>query len=145
MAWTLYDNFRLRMMNGNAVNFTTGGDTIKIAVTTATYTPNAATHDFFDDITNEVTGTNYTAGGAALASKTLNLASGTVTFDAADQTILQNAGGFTTGRRLIMYVDTAGAASTDPLIAFHSEASDFGNVAGDLTFQWDALGILTSP
>jgi hypothetical protein len=144
VAWTLYDNFRLGMMNGNAINFATAGDTIKIAITTSAYTVDQALHDFFNDITNEVSGTGYTAGGTALASKTLNLSSGTVTFDAADQTYTQNAAGFSTGRRLIMYKDT-GTASTSRLIAYHSEASDFGNVAGDLTLQWDSLGIITSP
>jgi hypothetical protein len=46
-------------------------DTIKVALTTSTYTPNLDTHDYFDDITNEITGTGYTAGGATLASKTI--------------------------------------------------------------------------
>ena len=144
MAWTLYDNFRLKMMNGNAVNFSTSGDTIKVAITTSSYTVDQAAHDFFNDVTNEVSGDGYTAGGTALGSKTLNLSSGTVTFDAADQTYTQEAGGFSNGRRLVMYKDT-GNAATSPLIAYHSEASDFGNVAGDLTLQWDSLGIITSP
>lgn len=46
-------------------------DTIKVALLTSSYTPNYDTHDFFDDITNEVTGTGYTAGGATLGSKTV--------------------------------------------------------------------------
>lgn len=45
-------------------------DTIKVMLTTSTYTPNADTHDYKDDVTNEVTGTGYTAGGATLAFKT---------------------------------------------------------------------------
>lgn len=144
MAWTLFDNFRLKMMNGNAINFGASGDTLKVMITTNTYVPDQANHDFKDDVTNEVSGTGYTAGGAALASKTLNLASGVVTFDAADQTISQNAGGFSNGRKLVLYKDT-GTPSTSPLIAYHSHNADFGNVAGDLTLQWDSLGILTSP
>jgi hypothetical protein len=37
----------------------------------SSYTPAMATHDNYDDLTNEVTGTAYTAGGQALAAKTL--------------------------------------------------------------------------
>lgn len=48
-----------------------GTDTIKVALTTSTYTPNADTHDYFDDVTNEVTGTAYVAGGATLGTKTI--------------------------------------------------------------------------
>ena len=44
-------------------------DTIKVALVTSSYTFSDA-HNFFDDITNEVTGTGYTAGGMALGTKT---------------------------------------------------------------------------
>jgi hypothetical protein len=46
-------------------------DTIKVALTTSTYVPDIDVHDFFNDVTNEVTGTGYTAGGATLATPTL--------------------------------------------------------------------------
>lgn len=143
MAWTLFDNFRLNQLNGAAVtDFDT--DTIKVAICTNTFTPNQATHDFFNDVTNEVSGTNYTAGGPALANKSVALASGTVKFDADDVVIAQSGAGFSNGRHLILYKDT-GTASTSPLIAFHTAGADFGNVAGALTIQMDAAGIITSP
>src|SRR6185436_20007850 len=46
-------------------------DTIKVALVASGYTPNLDTHETFADITKEVSGTGYTAGGAALASKTI--------------------------------------------------------------------------
>jgi hypothetical protein len=46
-------------------------DTIKCALTTVTYAENLDTHETFADITNEVTGTGYTAGGVTLGSKTI--------------------------------------------------------------------------
>lgn len=52
---------------GGAINW--ASDTIKAAITTSTYTPDPLTHDFFNDVTNEVVGTGYTAGGATLAGK----------------------------------------------------------------------------
>ena len=41
-------------------------NTIKVALVTRPIRPNQDAHDFFDDITNEVSGTGYTAGGASL-------------------------------------------------------------------------------
>lgn len=46
-------------------------DTIKISLHTSSYTPNLDTHDYFSDVTNEVSGTGYTSGGATLASKAM--------------------------------------------------------------------------
>ena len=46
-------------------------DTIKVMLTTSLYTPDQDTHDFKNDVTNEVTGTGYTAGGQALTNKTV--------------------------------------------------------------------------
>lgn len=46
-------------------------DDMKIMLTTASYTPNIDTHEFKSDVTNEVVGTGYTAGGVSLGSKTI--------------------------------------------------------------------------
>ena len=56
----------------------------KVLLVTDSYTPNFDTHDFRDDLTNEVSGTGYTAGGQALTSTELTIASGVLTFDSAD-------------------------------------------------------------
>jgi hypothetical protein len=63
-------------------------DTIKVALTTSTYTPDQDTHDFFNDVTNEITGTGYSAGGATLTSPTVtyDTATNQVRLDAADTT-----------------------------------------------------------
>src|SRR5262245_25836462 len=46
-------------------------DTIKVMLTTNSYVPNLDTHEMKSDVTNEVTGTAYVAGGVTLSSKTL--------------------------------------------------------------------------
>jgi hypothetical protein len=46
-------------------------DSIKAMLTTSTYTPNLATHAYKSDVTNEVTGTGYTATGNVLTAVTL--------------------------------------------------------------------------
>jgi hypothetical protein len=141
-SWTLYDNFVLRQLNGNGVDLDT--DTIKAMIVTSAYTPSKASHVFRSSVTNEVTGTGYTAGGIALGTKTVALASGVVKFDADDITILQNAAGFANGRTVVLYKDT-GNPATDPLIAYGDMVSDKGNVSGDLTLIMDAAGIITAP
>jgi hypothetical protein len=45
----------------NNIDFDT--DTFKAMLVTSSYTPNKDTHDKRDDVTNEVAGTGYTAGG----------------------------------------------------------------------------------
>lgn len=46
--------------------------TVKVLLTTSSYTPNKDTHDYKNDVTNEVAnGGGYTTGGAAIASPTL--------------------------------------------------------------------------
>lgn len=117
-------------------------DTIKTSAHTNTYSPNQDTHDFFDDVTNEVTGTNYTAGGAALASPTVTRSTGTVTFDANDVVWTQSGAGFSTARKFVIYRST-GTASTSRLFSVVTADADVGNVTGDLTISWNASGIAT--
>jgi len=69
MAASLYPAIYTHLTGGSIVF---ASDTIKAAITTSAYTP-ALTDDFFNDVTNEVVGTGYTAGGATLASKTATL------------------------------------------------------------------------
>lgn len=46
-------------------------DTIKVMLATSTYTPNLDTHETKADVTNEVVGTGYVAGGTTLGTKTI--------------------------------------------------------------------------
>lgn len=142
MAWIEYDNFKLRQVNGNAIDLDT--DTLKLALVTSSYVPNAASHDFFDDVSaNEVTGSNYTAGGATLANQLVTLSAGTVTFDnTVDVTFTQHATGFTNARYAILYKST-GSAATSGLIAYADLGTDVGNQSGDLVLEFDSAGILT--
>lgn len=78
---------------GGAPNFDFLSDTIKIALLTSSYTPNLDTHDFFDDITNEVAnGNGYTTGGATLGTKAASYVA------AASATARQNSTAYTLGQ-----------------------------------------------
>lgn len=140
----IMDRFKLGQVNGaHPVDFDT--DTIKVVVLNNAYSFSQA-HEFLSDIaSNEVAGTGYTAGGVAVAGKTVALDGSAVEFAHNDVTILQNAGGFSTGRYWAWIKDT-GAAATSPIIMIMTEASDFGNVAGDLILDADpATGVLRWP
>src|SRR5512135_2516435 len=71
---------------GNAPNIDWLSDDIRVMLCTASYVPNLDTHVFKSDVTNEISGTGYVAGGAALTSKTAtyDAPSDTTTWDAAD-------------------------------------------------------------
>lgn len=148
MAWVPYDAYMESLFEQNTNQVVDWDDnsttTVKIALVTSSYTPNRAGHDFWDDASaNEVSGTNYTAGGNEVASKTCAVASNVVTVDAADPaTWSQSGSGFSNARYAILYKDT-GTASTSVLIAYADFGSDKGNVSGDLTVELDTDGIFT--
>lgn len=118
-----------------------GTDTIKVMLTTSAYTPNQDTHQFKSSVTNEVTGTGYTAGGATLASKTnaYTTATNTVALDAADVTWSTST---ITAARAVVYKDT-GTGSTSPLICYVDFGGDVVSTAGNFTITWDSAGICT--
>ena len=120
-----------------AVN--TGSDTIKVAMITNSSTPNFETHDHWSDLSgNEVSGTNYSAGGVALASITLANASGTLKFDAADTS--WTTATISSARAAVVYDDTL---TNDPLICLVNFGADYASSAGTFQITWNASGIWT--
>src|SRR3712207_1302567 len=71
MANVIYNSFKRNIMSGG-IDLDT--DTIKVALVTSSYTPDQDAHDNFDDVTNEVSGTGYTARGVTLGSVTVTIA-----------------------------------------------------------------------
>lgn len=115
-------------------------DTIKVALVTDSHTPDLNAHDEITDITNQVTGTGYTAGGAALASKTLTAASGYVTYDAAD--LAWTTATFSNAEGGLVWDDTVTSPTADPLVAAVDFGAPYSVTAGTFTIQWHANGIL---
>lgn len=115
-------------------------DTIKVALCTSSYTPNIDSHDNFDDITNEVSGTGYTAGGVALANKavTVDNTDDEGVFDADD--VSWTTSSFTY-RYAIIYKEGASAA-TSPLIGYIDFSTDQTVTNGTATIPWLSEGIL---
>lgn len=117
-------------------------DTIKVALCTSSYTPDQDAHDFFNDITNEVTGTGYTAGGATLGSPSFSYtgASNVWAFDGNDVSWSSST---ITARYAIIYDSSPGTSATNPLICYVDFGADVSTTAGTFTITWDAAGIFT--
>jgi hypothetical protein len=137
MADVIFNSFKKKIMDGS-IDLDT--DTIKVALVTSSYAPNQDSHDFFDDVTDEVSGTGYTAGGATLANKavTQDNTDNEGVFDADDVTWSTST---ITARGAVIYKST-GTASTSPIICYIDFGSDKSSSAGNFTLQWAAEGIL---
>lgn len=104
MANALVTNFKASMLVGT---YDLSADTVKaMLIDTADDSINTSTDDFYDDLTAAAIEEN-----ATLASKTTTGG----TFDSADVTFSAASGD--PCEHLALWIDTAGAASTDPLLA----------------------------
>ena len=112
MADVIYNSFKRDIMNGS-IDLDT--DTINVMLVTSTYTPNQDAHTKRSDVTNEVSGTGYSAGGAALAGKavTVDNTDNEGVFDANDLTWSTST---ITARGAVLYKARGGASSADELI-----------------------------
>jgi len=117
-------------------------DTIKAALTTSTYSVNQDTHDFFNDITNEVTGTGYTAGGAEIANTTVSYDAGTNVLKYDGDDVSWTITGSVTFRYLIIYDSTPGSSATNPLLGYIDFGADVTITDGTLTINFSSDGIL---
>jgi len=134
MASAIYNEFKAKIGSIDWAN-----DTIKVALVTSSYTLDIDAHSNFDDITNEVSGTGYTAGGAALANKTVTRddTNDWAKYDADDVTWANST---ITARGAVIYKDT-GTTSTSTLVAYVDFVTDKSSSAGDFIIQWHTDGV----
>jgi len=118
-------------------NDTTSGR-FKCMLSTASWTPNYSTHSIKSDVTNEVSGSGYSAGGEALTSITFATSGGTITWDAADVEWASST--ITSARYATIYDDTL---TNKPLVCTIDFGGDFSTVSGTFKITWNASGIFT--
>lgn len=119
-------------------------DTIKVALTTSTYTPDQDAHEFFSSVTNELaTANGYTAGGLTLGTKSVayDATTNQTRFIAANAQWTATAGNSITARKAIIYKST-GTASTSPLLGWVDFGADVTATGDNFTITWDATGVL---
>ncbi len=118
-------SFKKELLEGVHDFLNSGGDTFKIALYTNSASFNAATTAY--TTSNEVTGTNYTAGGNTL-TRVNPATSGTTAFtDFADTTWSSST---ITARGAMIYNDTA---SGNPAVVILDFGSDKTSTNGDFT------------
>jgi hypothetical protein len=129
MASVIYNSFKYDNSTG-AIDL--DGDAFKMMLVTSTYTPNIDTHTKRSDITNEVTGTGYTAGGAALASIVVSndLTNDRTKFASANVSWTTAT---ITARGAVIYKSRGGAATADELVCYLDFGADYTATAA--TFQ----------
>jgi hypothetical protein len=111
-------------------------DTFKAMIVTSAYTPNKATHTKRSDVTNETSGTGYTAGGVAVtATVTKDTVNHRVDITFSDPSWATST---ITGRALVLYKSRGGASSADELIAYVDNGSDVSSSAGTWAFDINA-------
>jgi hypothetical protein len=133
-TWKWYGNGLLAVAKG-LVDFDT--DTFKIMLTTSAYTPVQNTHDYRDDVTNEVAASGtYATGGATLAGVTVTQSGGVVSIGWTPDPSFTSA--TITARTAVIYKARGGAASADELVAYATETGDVTSTAGTFTIDLPA-------
>jgi hypothetical protein len=130
MASIVFSSFPLDVFNGNC-NTT---HTYKATLHASGYTEDRNAHTKFSNVTNEVTGTGYTAGGTTVTmTATLDTASTppklTITTGAAvwpASTI--------TARKLVIRRARGGASSVDELVCCVDNGTDLASSASTMTW-----------
>jgi len=133
MASGTYDVLKVDLYDGS-VDLATAGDTINVALYDNVHAFSAG--DTIYTVTNEISGTGYSAGGATLAGQTVTMGSNTATFDGTDTS--WTSATFTTAHAVI-YDST----NTNSLMHSIDFGGDQSVTAGTFTIVWNAAGIST--
>jgi len=140
MANIVFNSFKFKAMAGSIdlVN-----NTIKVALVTEGYTPDQDSHQYFDDVTNELpTGNGYVAGGQTIAGQTL-FTDNTDNEAVADGDDVTWPDSTIEARYAIMYIST-GDPATSPLIACIDFGSNKETSAQDFVIEWNSEGFLNA-
>lgn len=133
----LYNDFKRDRLRGGTQDAQTA-NAIKAALTTSSYTPDIDAHTVYSNLSNELSGTGYTAGGKVIANVAVTADNtndrGKLDADNPVWTAI-NAG---TAKWAVFYFDLG---ATKVLIGYW----DLGNIAtngGDLTLNLSANGLI---
>ena len=137
MANATYNEFK-KVIGEAGLNW--ASDTIKVILIDDTIAPNIDTHEYYDDITTELTtGDGYTAGGATLADCAITR-DDTADHSEYDATDVTWGSSTITARYGIVYKDT-GTPATSPLICYMDFTENKSSSAGDFKITWHADGV----
>lgn len=124
----------------NTIALDLNAETYKGALFSNTITPNFTTDTAYGVSpynANEITGTNWAAGGVALTGTTLSSSSGSLVFDATDVSVASAT--FTGARGYLYYADPL----SDEAILLVNFGADYSPNNGTFSIVWNASGIFT--
>ena len=133
---TLTTSFKKELLEAKHNFLASGGNSFKLALYTSSASIGAATTAY--TTSNEASGTNYTAGGAALTNVNPT-SSGTTGFTDFNDLTFSNA--TVTARGCMIYNDTA---SGDPSVACIDFGGDNTSTAGDFTIVFPSAAASTA-
>lgn len=112
-------------------------------LSSSSYTPDVDLHDYKNDVTNEVTGTNWAAGGVVLSGCSITVvgASNRVKFSATDVSVATVT--LTGGRVATIYNNTAATDATRPILGTITFDSDLSPNAATLSITFDSTNGLS--
>ena len=116
------------------------GTTVMCMLCTDSYVPDQDTNESKADITNEIVGAGYTAGGVELTTKALTYTSRVTKFDAEDA---EWTSATFVARYAVIYDDTPVADADKKLLCWVDFGEDKSCENGTFRIQWNAGGIFT--
>ena len=123
-------SFKQELLEAKHNFLASGGNTFKLALYTSSATLGAATTAY--SVTNEASGTGYSAGGAALTNVDPSSSGTTALTDFADLTF---SSATVTANGALIYNDTQAG---DPAVCSLAFGGDKTSTAGDFTIQFPA-------
>lgn len=128
MASIIYNSFMDDLSKGNVKST----DTYYGMLVTATYAPDKDLHTKRSDVTNEIAGTGYTAGGAASAvTEAMDLSNDRCNWSFAD--IVWATSTIANARACVIYKHRGGLATADELVAYCDFGANESSTAADFT------------
>lgn len=131
---TLYGGF-MESLGNKQINLYS--DAFHVMLLGSGYTPSDA-HRYQSDLSSEISGTGYTAGGQALSGVDASYASNTLTFTASNISWTNS----TISAQYAVIVDvTPAAAASNPLVGYVNFGAMISDTNGTFEVDWNAAGI----
>jgi hypothetical protein len=108
------------------------GSVFKAMLVTSAYVPNKKTNVSRADVTNEIVGVGYTAGGEVTAATVTNSTANDRT-DVTFGPVSWPVSTITNARAAVIYQDNGGAASGDPLVGYVDFGGNFSSAGQTFT------------
>jgi hypothetical protein len=142
MASLLYNRGKKALVAGEVDWDDNSTTTIRVLLVNASYSPNAD-HAYVSSVTNEVVGTGYTRKNLTTRAVTQNDANDRVECGADNITWTGLDCGTIAGA--VVYKQTGGDDTTpaDDILIAYMDFNDLITNGGDVTLQWNALGLFT--